>query len=88
MGLNSGAGSINVAVAFAVQPLASVINTEYDPAQSCVMLFADCPVAHTYVYGAVPLVGVTAMLPLQSPLHNGFVATMVGGFNTGGPGTT
>jgi len=62
----------------AVQALASVIVTEYIPAQSPDTSCVVCPPGtHVYEYGVVPPVGVMSINPLQVLLQLAFVLTKV-----------
>ena len=58
-----------------VQLLASLTVTEYETVPNPVWSSSVLPVFHRYVYGSVPPLTVTLMLPLFEVLHVGWVTT-------------
>ena len=66
-------GSVRVIDWLEVQPLLSVIVTEYVPAASPDKSCVTSPVFHRYVYGVVPSFTDKSIVPLLSWKHNRFV---------------
>ena len=71
------AGCVTVAFTVPVQPLTSVIVTEYEPAVSPILSSVVTPPPQLNVYGPVPPVGVRLIAPVFPPLQATLVTTVV-----------
>ena len=69
LALKAEAGSVMVWLAVAVQPLASVTVTLYDPADRPAMFWLVAPFDHKYVSAPVPPDTVKVIVPLPPPLQ-------------------